>query len=54
VRLSLELNTDSVFAAVSKYIQYKVSQLTRLKKYNKKIESVVQHHLFLNANDTFL
>ncbi len=54
VRLSLELNTDSVSAAVSKYIQYKVPRLTRRKKYNKETESAVQHHLILNANDTFL
>jgi hypothetical protein len=35
VRLSLELNADSVSAAVSVFIQHKVSQLAQQKKYDK-------------------
>ena len=54
VRLSLELNADSVSAAVSTYIRHKVLQLAQLKDYDNKTKSDVQDHLSLNAKDTFL
>jgi hypothetical protein len=54
VNLRLELNKESVSAAVSVYIQHKVLQLTQLKKYDNKTENAIRDHLSLNANDTFL
>ncbi|KAF2626151.1 hypothetical protein BU25DRAFT_492296 [Macroventuria anomochaeta] len=54
VRLSLELTAESVSAAVSVFIQHKVSQLVRLKKYDKLTHNAVLQHLTSNANDTFL
>ncbi|OHW95965.1 vegetative incompatibility protein het-e-1 [Colletotrichum incanum] len=54
VRLSLELNQDSISAAVGKYIEYKVNQLVRSKKYDSVTRDAVQQHLTSNANDTFL
>ncbi|KAL9619027.1 MAG: hypothetical protein Q9160_006348 [Pyrenula sp. 1 TL-2023] len=50
VRLCLELNSESVSAAVRSYIQYKVGQL----KYDYNIRDVVLEYLSLNVNDTFL
>jgi hypothetical protein len=54
VNLSLELNQDTVSAAVSIYIKYKVAQLATEKGYDIKMRNAVQHHLQSNANDTFL
>ncbi|KAF7513608.1 hypothetical protein GJ744_008902 [Endocarpon pusillum] len=54
VRLCLELNAESVAAAVSIFIKHKVLQLALLKKYNDKTRDAVSHHLSLNAEDTFL
>ncbi|KAL5371406.1 hypothetical protein DPSP01_014286 [Paraphaeosphaeria sporulosa] len=54
VRLSLELNAESVSAAVSVFIQHKVSQLAQLKKYDMRTKGVVFKHLTSNANNTFL
>jgi hypothetical protein len=54
VRLCLELNPESISAAVSTYIRYKVNQLVQMKKYDDKTRDAVEHHLVLNANDTFL
>ena len=54
VRLSLELNAESVSAAVSMFIQHKVSQLTQQKKYDKQTQDAVFESLTMNANDTFL
>jgi hypothetical protein len=54
VRLSLELNAESVSTAVSIYIQHKVLQLAQRKKYDKKMQDAVRDHLCSNANDTFL
>ncbi|KAM7208982.1 hypothetical protein V8F06_014913, partial [Rhypophila decipiens] len=54
IRLSLELNKESISSAVGAYIQYKLDRLTKLKKYDEKTWDVVQHHLISNANDTFL
>jgi hypothetical protein len=54
VRLSLELNAESVSAAVSVFIEQKVSQLAQLNKYDKQTRDVVLERLASNANDTFL
>lgn len=54
VKLSLELNAESVSKAVSTFIKHKVSRLKEQKKYKKEIRDAVLHHLTSNANDTFL
>jgi hypothetical protein len=54
VRLSLELNADSISAAVRSYIKHKVSQLAHDKKYNDQTKDTVLSYLYTNANDTFL
>jgi hypothetical protein len=54
IQLSLELNAESVSAAVSVFIQHKVSQLAQHKKYDKQTRNAVFEHLTSNANDTFL
>jgi hypothetical protein len=54
VRLSLELNSESVSAAVSVFIEQKVLQLTEQKKYDEQTRDAVLKHLTSNANDTFL
>jgi hypothetical protein len=54
VGLSLELNAGSVSAAVSVFIQQKVSQLAMQNQYTDKLRDAVLEHLALNANDTFL
>jgi hypothetical protein len=53
VRLCLELNAESVSAAVSIYIQHKVCQLAQEKKYDDMTRDAVLEHLSSNANDTF-
>jgi hypothetical protein len=53
-RLSLELNANSVAAAVKTFIQQKVCQLAQEKRYTPGVEDAVLQHLTLNANDTFL
>lgn len=52
--LSLEMNAESVAAAVDFFIQQKVDHLARKKQYNKELQHVVLQHLKSNANDTFL
>jgi hypothetical protein len=52
--LSLELNAESVSAAVSVFIRHKVFELAQRKKYNNKIRNAVLDHLSSNANGTFL
>lgn len=54
VRLSLELNAESVAAAVAVFIQRKVDQLAQEKQYKAKVRDAVLQHLTSNANDTFL
>jgi hypothetical protein len=54
VKLSLELNAESVAAAVDIFIQRKVDQLAQEKRYNAEIRHAVLQHLTSNANDTFL
>ncbi|KAH7084733.1 hypothetical protein BKA63DRAFT_1702 [Paraphoma chrysanthemicola] len=53
-RLSLELNTESVAAAVKIFIQQKTRQLAQEKHYTPEMEDKVLQHLAANANDTFL
>jgi archaellum biogenesis ATPase FlaH len=54
VRLSLELNAESVSTAVRTFIEQKVSQLAQQKKYDERTRDAVLENLALNANDTFL
>jgi hypothetical protein len=54
VRLSLELNTESVSTAVRLYIQYKVSHLAYDIGYDEKTRAAVLDHLSSHANGTFL
>jgi hypothetical protein len=54
IRLSLELNAESVSAAVRAFIQQRVSQLAQQKKYDKHTQDAVFKRFTLNANDTFL
>ncbi|PVH90269.1 NACHT-domain-containing protein, partial [Periconia macrospinosa] len=54
VRLSLELNAESVSKAVSIFIEQKVSQLAQQKRYNERTQDAVRAHLASNANNTFL
>ena len=54
VRLSLELNAESVSTAVNVFIQHKVLQLAQKRKYDDKMQQAMQRHLISNANGTFL
>lgn len=54
VKLSLELNAESVSSAVDNYIHKKVHQLSDLNDYDKETSKKVQEYLSKNANDTFL
>ncbi|KAF2198480.1 HET-domain-containing protein, partial [Delitschia confertaspora ATCC 74209] len=54
MRLSLELNAESVSAAVGIFIQRKVLQLSQENKYDNKTREAVQHYLSSNADGTFL
>jgi hypothetical protein len=54
MKLCLELNAESVSAAVNTFIQHKVHQLAREKKYDDKIQDAVLEHLCSNAHGTFL
>jgi hypothetical protein len=54
VRLSLELNAESVSAAVNIFIQHKVHRLAQEKNYDEKTQDAVLQYLFSNANGTFL
>ncbi|CAN9079598.1 unnamed protein product [Alternaria alternata] len=54
VKLSLELNAQSVAAAVDVFIQQKVDQLAQEKRYKAEVRHAVLKHLRSNANDTFL
>ncbi|KAF2476795.1 WD40 repeat-like protein [Lindgomyces ingoldianus] len=54
VRLSLELNAESVSTAVGVFIQQKVLQLSQDKNYDDETKGAVLDHLYSNANDTFL
>ena len=54
VKLSLELNAESVSRAVDAYIDHKVSELARLKGYNSILRNQVRDLLHQKANETFL
>jgi hypothetical protein len=54
VNLSLELNAQSVAAAVDVFIRQKVDQLAQEKRYKAEVQHAVLQHLRSNANDTFL
>ncbi|KAF2788430.1 NACHT-domain-containing protein [Melanomma pulvis-pyrius CBS 109.77] len=53
-KLSLELNADSVAAAVDIFIRQKIDQLALEKQYKAEVRSAVLRYLIRNANDTFL
>ncbi|KAK4207263.1 heterokaryon incompatibility protein-domain-containing protein [Rhypophila decipiens] len=53
-RLSLELNAESVTAAVEAFIHYKILCLSRLKQYDSIMENFIREYLSSNANGTFL
>jgi hypothetical protein len=53
-RLSLELNAESIAAAVDVFIEQKVDQLAQEKQYEEDLRHTVLQHLKSNANDTFL
>ncbi|OQV09788.1 NACHT domain-containing protein [Cladophialophora immunda] len=52
--LSLELNEQSVSAAVASYIQFKVDQLALRLEYDNITQDYVQQYLLSNAKGTFL
>jgi hypothetical protein len=54
VRLSLELNAESVSAAVETYIDHKVTGLARRKSYNFQTQDQIRSYLHANAGGTFL
>ncbi|KAK6523133.1 hypothetical protein TWF694_006028 [Orbilia ellipsospora] len=53
-RLCLELNEDSISAAVTNYIKFKVERLAKRNKYSKHLREHVLQHLLSNAQNTFL
>ncbi|KAF3049143.1 hypothetical protein E8E11_004726 [Didymella keratinophila] len=53
-RLSLELNAESVSAAVGVFIQHKVTQLAQQKNYDQQMQDTVLERLTANADGTFL
>ncbi|EGO54028.1 hypothetical protein NEUTE1DRAFT_124378 [Neurospora tetrasperma FGSC 2508] len=54
VKVSLELNAESVAAAVNAFILQKVDYLKELKEYDPITKKTVQDYLCSNAQDTFL
>ena len=54
VSLCLELNEDSITAAVGIYIDTKVAHIAQLKRYDDKTKDLVRQYLRSNADDTFL
>ncbi|KAI8214232.1 hypothetical protein K4K52_001688 [Colletotrichum sp. SAR 10_76] len=53
-QICLELNEDSVSAAVLAYTSYKVEQLAKQKGYDDALRDEVQSYLLSNADGTFL
>jgi hypothetical protein len=53
-RLSLELNVESVSAAVGVFIQHKVTQLAQQKNYDQQMQDTVLERLTADADGTFL
>ncbi|KAK4245431.1 beta transducin-like protein HET-D2Y [Corynascus novoguineensis] len=54
LKLSLELNEESVSTAITTYIRFKVDRLTERSGYSNDIREVVQRYLSANAHGTFL
>jgi hypothetical protein len=54
IKLDLELNADSVSAAVNIFIKQKVSDLANRKDYDRETEEAVLEYLYSNADNTFL
>ncbi|KAK4246559.1 WD40-repeat-containing domain protein, partial [Corynascus novoguineensis] len=54
VGLSLEPNEESVSAAVTTYIRFKVDWLAKRNKYDNNTRVAVERYLLANANGTFL
>ncbi|KAF2031647.1 HET-domain-containing protein [Setomelanomma holmii] len=54
MRLSLELNPESVATAVNIFIERKVCQLANMKGFKPETQEAVLEHLASNANNTFL
>ncbi|KKF92248.1 Vegetative incompatibility protein HET-E-1 [Ceratocystis platani] len=54
VKIHLEINQDSVSAAVDTYIKFKVDQLVQKRKYDDETKAAVLDHLQSNAHGTFL
>ncbi|CAI7596028.1 unnamed protein product [Penicillium pancosmium] len=52
--ISLELNEASVSEAVNQFIQHKVNELAKAKKYSDKTRNSVQSYLLSNSQGTFL
>ncbi|UKZ71431.1 uncharacterized protein TrAtP1_012386 [Trichoderma atroviride] len=52
--LHLELNTDSISAAIQTYISHKVQALARKKRCKEEMEQTLKAYLLSNAKDTFL
>ncbi|KAJ5404139.1 hypothetical protein N7509_004010 [Penicillium cosmopolitanum] len=52
--VSLELNEVSVSEAVNQFIQHKVQELAKAKKYSNKTRDAVQRYLLSNSQGTFL
>ncbi|KAM7210451.1 NACHT domain containing protein [Rhypophila decipiens] len=53
-RISLELNAESVTAAVEAFIRHKVLCLSQLKQYDSTMENFIRDYLSSDANGTFL
>ena len=54
IELSLELNAECVSGAVAEYIDYKVSEFERTKRYDSNLREQVKRDLHRKANGTFL
>ncbi|KAL2890790.1 Vegetative incompatibility protein HET-E-1 [Ceratocystis lukuohia] len=54
VKIHLEINQDSVSAAVDSYIKFKVDQVAQKRKYDDETKTAVLDHLQSNARGTFL
>ncbi|KAL2885584.1 Vegetative incompatibility protein HET-E-1 [Ceratocystis lukuohia] len=54
VKIHLELNQDSVSAAVDSFIEFKVDQLTRRRKCDDAEKAAILEYLKTNSNGTFL
>ncbi|KAL2885822.1 Vegetative incompatibility protein HET-E-1 [Ceratocystis lukuohia] len=54
VKIHLEINQDSISAAVDTYIKFKVDQLVQERKYDDEMKATVLDHLQSNAHGTFL